>query len=63
MKTQAKNLLSFNDSENALNHSIKRGIFGNIWDVIVFTLSSLSVLMVWAFHTTFQATKSSDEDE
>ena len=57
MKTASKNLLSFSASEEALNHTIHRGLFGNVWDVAVMSLGTITVILTWLYHTTFQATK------
>ena len=59
-KTQAQNLLSFDNSEQALNHSIGRGLFGSLWDVLVTSLGALTIVLTWAYHTVFLATKQQD---
>ena len=57
MKTASKNLLSFTSSEESLDHTIQRGLFGNVWDVLVFALGTATVILTWTYHTVFQATK------
>jgi membrane protein implicated in regulation of membrane protease activity len=62
MKTASKNLLSFDTSEEALNHSLHRGFFGSVWDVLVLFFSTISIIFTWLYHTTFSATKESKDD-
>jgi hypothetical protein len=57
MKTASKNLLSFTESEKALDHTLNRGIFGNIWDFTVLLFGSANVILTWVYHQVFQATK------
>ena len=59
-KAQAQNLLSFDNSVNALDHSIKRGLFGNIWDVLVVGLGTIGIVLTWTYHSVFLATKDQD---